>query len=110
MTNADNFLKDNPHIKLGEFVEEEVPVLKNSFDTNTGKVTSSYQLEKVRTKYVNAPKQKVSCKTGVHSYKVLDVHKWIFGCVNCPYSKKAFPTTHKFIDGQLISKATNLPV
>lgn len=105
-----DFSKDNPHIKLGEWTEEEIAVKKNHFDTKTGKVTSTYQLEKVRTKYVNAPKQKVSCKTGGHSYRIADSHKWIFTCEKCPYSKKAFPTTHKFVKGQLINKATNLPV
>lgn len=107
MKNANDFLRDNPHIKLGVDIEEEVPVLKNQFDPKTHKVSSVYQLEKVRTRYIDAPKEKVSCKTGGHNYRVADKHRWIFACNNCTFARRAFPTTHRFSNGQLIRKDTN---
>ncbi len=106
MKTADDFLKDNPHIKLGQDIEEEVPVKKNSFDPKTGKVFSTYQLEKVRTRYINAPKETVSCKTSGHLYRVADPHRWMFACTKCPFTRRAFPTTHRFASGKLINKAT----
>ena len=106
MKNANDFIRENPHIKLDQFVDEEIPVQKNSFNPKTGKVFSTYKLEKVKTKYVNAPKEKVSCRDNDHTYRVADTHKWIFACLNCPVAKKALPFTHKFIKGKLIRKAT----
>ncbi len=107
---VDRFLKDNPGIKLGEDVMEEIPVKKNSFDPKTNKVFSTYQLEKVQTRYVHAPKETVSCKEGGHLYRIADPKRWMFVCTRCPFARRAFPTTHKFIKGQLINKATNQPV
>ncbi len=110
MTDSKQFLKDNPHIKLGVDIEEDIPVKKNSFDPKTGKVFSTYQLEKVRTRYIDAPKEAVSCKVGGHNYRISNPHRWIFVCTKCPFAKRVFPTTHKFIKGQLIRKIDNQPV
>lgn len=91
-------------------VEETVPVQKNSFNPDTGRVTSTYQLEKVKTRYIHAPKEKLRCKPGDHIFRVLDNRKWIFGCTICPFAKKVSPATFTFNKGKLISKATELPV
>ena len=110
MKTTEDFLKDNPHIKLGEEVIEEIPVLKNSFDPKTKQVFSTYQLEKVKTRYIDAPKVKVSCKLGGHTYRIADPKRWIFICTVCPFSRRAFPTTHRFTQGKLINKASGQPV
>lgn len=110
MKDANDFLKDNPHIKLDVDIEEEIPVRKNSFDPKTNKVSSTYQMEKIRTRYIHAPKETVSCKTGGHNYRVSDTKRWIFVCTRCPFARRAFPFTHKFSDGKLINKATGQPI
>lgn len=110
MKTAEDFLKDNPHIKLGEDITEEIPVKKNSFDPKTGKVFSTYQLEKVHTRYIDAPKEKLSCKTGGHVYRIADPKRWIFACTRCPFARRVFPTTHRFIKGQIINKASGQPI
>lgn len=106
----EQFLKDNPHIKLGEDITEQITVPKNTFDPKTGKISSTYQIEKVHTRYIHAPKEVVSCKTNGHFYRVADPKRWMFVCTRCRFARRAFPTTYRFIKGQLISKATGQPV
>lgn len=110
MKGTEEFLKDNPGIKLGEDIEEEIPVKKNVFNPKTKTVMSTYQLEKVRTRYIEAVPEKLACKQGEHIYKVADPKQWLFFCTKCPHSKRVFPTTHTFSKGKLIHKATGLRV
>ena len=54
----EQFLKDNPGVKLDEFFDEQVPVKKNHFDEKTGTISQTIQLENLRTKYVYVPKSR----------------------------------------------------
>lgn len=92
------------------WVEEEVPVQKNKFDPTTGKIMTTYDLEKVRTKYINAPKEKFRCKSGEHYFRIFNAKRWMFACNNCPLVKRVFPTKYTLKDGKLINKVTHIPV
>lgn len=91
---------------LNQWVEEDVPVQRNEVDLSTGKVTTVTRMEKQRTMYIDAPKQKYRCRDGEHVFYVRDKHKWIFSCNKCPFSRKVYPTTYRFVDGKLIHKIT----
>lgn len=102
-------LKNFP-LPLDTDIEEEVPVKKNAFDPKTGRITSNYQLEKVTTRYIHAPKEKLRCKPTTHIFQISDPNRWLFTCSNCPYAFKASPIAYIFKEGKLISKRTNIPV
>lgn len=99
----DQKLFDKP---LNTFIEEEVPVKKNRFDPQSGRITSVTQMEKVKTMYIDAPAVKHRCKDGEHVFKCVDNHRYIFSCLNCRYSRKVYPTTYEFKDGKLIHRIT----
>lgn len=96
-------------IPLDQDVTEQIPVRKNVFDQKTGTVRSTVQLENVTVRYIHSPKDKVSCNRGEHDFHVVDNRKWLFACRSCAIQKKVTPFSHKFINGKLISKRTNLP-
>lgn len=102
-----DFTKDTGK-PLDEFIEEEIPVQKNKFNPVTGKVFTSYDLEKVKTKYIEVPYEKIRCKDGEHIFKIKDVHKWVFSCENCNYSRKVYPVTYRYDEktGGLFHKIT----
>lgn len=106
-TMNDDFQKANPHIKIGEETVEEIPVKKVKFDPETGKTFSTYELEKVKTTYLDVPKEKFRCQDGDHIFKCVNGSKGIFSCENCPFYKKVHPTAFMFLNGRLISKQTN---
>lgn len=93
---------------LNQWIEEEVPVRKNKIDPETGVVTSTIQLEKVRTKYIQAIPRKHRCKDGEHIFKCIDNNRYIFSCTKCPYSRQVYPTTYKFENGKLIHRTTGV--
>jgi len=99
----DKDIKDFP-FPLGEWVEEQIPVKKNRFDPDTKSFNQTVEYEKVRTQYINAPKEMVRCSDNDHSFSVLDPHKWIFVCSNCHVRRKASPLKYKFLGGKLIAK------
>lgn len=100
-----NTAKDFPK-PLGEFIDEDVPVKKFQYDPNTRRIFSSYQMEKQKVMYIDAPKEKHRCKDGDHLFHVINPRKGIFSCSKCPYSRQVYPTTYKFIKGQLIHRVT----
>lgn len=91
---------------LDEWIGEDTPVLKNRYDPKTGRVFSSYEIEKVKTKYIEVPYEKLRCKTGDHIFEVADIHKYIFHCTKCQYTRQVYPTTYKFANGKLIHRFT----
>jgi len=101
---AKEFRENNPGIKLGEFVEEEIPVQKVKFDPDTKSVSMITKMEKQKTMYIDSPKEKVRCKNGEHIFKSVDPHKGIFGCTKCRYFRQVYPTTYKFEGGKLIHR------
>lgn len=105
-----DFLKNNPHIKLDEWTDEKIAVPKIKFDPESKKITRSYELETVKTKYLNIPKVKHRCKTGEHDFEVVDVHRCIFSCLKCSFSKLAHPAFYKFKDKKLVNLRTNKAV
>lgn len=104
---SDASLKDFPY-KLNEWTEEEVPVRKNKFDHKTGKVVSIYEMEKIKTMYINAPKEKLRCASGTHIFKPIgNPGNYTFGCVNCPFARKVYPTTYRLTaEGRLQHRIT----
>lgn len=100
-----NDIKDFPH-PIGVEIEEEIPVTKNQFNPTTGKVTTVIELEKVKTTYLDIPKEKLRCQDGDHLFKVVDGAKGLFSCTNCPYHRQVYPTSYMFINGRLINKRT----
>lgn len=105
MSNNDEF----PH-PLDVDIEETIPVKKFKFDPKTKRTTSTYELEKVTTRYMEIPYEKYRCKTGEHTFKCVDNTRYIFSCVKCPFSRKVYPTSYEFIKGKLISKTTGRAV
>jgi hypothetical protein len=92
------------------WTEEEVPVKKTKFDPKTGKTFSSYELEKVKTMYIDAPKEKLRCKNGDHIFECINGSKGLFKCTNCPYHRQVYPSSYMFLNGRLVNKRTGLIV
>lgn len=86
---------------VNEFIEEEVPVKKNTFDPKTGHISSTYQTEKVKTMYINAPKEKVRCKDNDHYWKSYNPRKWLINCKNCNIVKRIYPPAY-LKDGKIV--------
>lgn len=103
----EEFTKNNPGVKIGEFVEEEIPVQSIKFDPETKSVSMVTKMEKQKTMYIDAPKEKIRCKDGEHVFKVVDIHRYIFSCINCRYSRQVYPSTYLFKDGKLIHRITH---
>lgn len=97
--------KDFPH-PLGVFIDEEVPVKKFNYDPEKKRVFSTYQMEKQKTMYIDAPKEKHRCKDGEHNFVPVNPKKGIFSCTKCTYSRQVYPTTYMFINGKLIHRIT----
>lgn len=100
---------------LNTWIEEDIPVQSKQFipdpdNPSGGRITTVTKMEKQRTMYINAPKEKYRCRRGEHVFRVRDKHKWIFSCTICPYSFKAYPGSFKFEDGKLIRRETGLAV
>ena len=93
---AKEFHEKNPGVKLGEFVEEDVPVQGINYDPETKKVSIVTKLEKQKVMYIDAPKEKIRCKSGEHVFKSVDPHKGIFACTKCPYHRQVYPSTYEF--------------
>jgi hypothetical protein len=89
---------------------EQVPVKKIRFDPDTRQVLQTWAMEERITRYIQAPKEKIRCKDGEHLFEVLDGGRGLFGCTQCPYQRKVYPTTYMFIDGKLIHKVTKKPI
>ena len=103
---AKDFTKNNPGIKLGEFIEEEIPVQKVKFDPDSKRVSVVTQMEKQKTMYIDAPKEKLRCRSGEHVFRCVDNGRYIFSCTKCPFSRQVYPTTYKYDNGKLIHKIT----
>lgn len=103
-----DFKKDHPDIPLNTFIEEDVPVQKIKFDSDTKKISRVTELEKKKVMYIEAPYKKMRCQPGTHIFKVLDTHKYLFGCVNCKYKTKVNPVYFSFDSktGYLTSKTS----
>lgn len=100
-------MKSEPFSKpLDTFIEEDIAVKKVKFNPETKKTFTTYELEKVRTKYMDIPYEKYRCVDGEHVFKCIDPHKWIFSCINCSYFRKVYPVTYNFEDGKLIHRKT----
>jgi hypothetical protein len=95
---------------LNEWTEEQVPVRKVKYNPDTKQIITTTELETVKTMYIDAPLEKHRCKDGEHVFKCVDNGRYIFSCLNCPYSRKVYPITYSFIDGKLISKITGKAV
>lgn len=93
---------------LGQWTEEEVPVERISYDPRRKTFSKITEMEKRKVMYVHAPKVKYRCKSGEHIFKVVDIHRYLFNCINCRYGRQVFPTTYKFNKdtGALIHKVT----
>lgn len=100
-----DFTKDTGK-PLNTFIEEDVPVQKFRYDPEKKKIFSSYQLEKQKVMYVNAPKEKYHCKSGEHIFHVVNPRKGVFTCDKCNFSRQVYPSTYMFKNGQLIHKVT----
>ncbi len=96
-----NETKDFPY-PLDTFIEESVPVLKNRFNIETGKLSTTYEIEKVKTMYIHAPKNKVRCKDNEHEWYSYDPSKWLIACKNCNIVKRIYPGSYTLKDGKLI--------
>lgn len=95
-------MKDNKFpFPTDQFIEEEVPVKRNTYDPNTGRVSSTYQTEKVKTMYINAPYEKVRCKDNDHYWKSYNTRKWLINCKNCNIVKKIYPPA-RLQDGKIV--------
>jgi hypothetical protein len=92
---------------LNEWVDEEVPVPRHEFDPKTERVTTTYTLEKVRTKYMKVKKETLRCPRGEHIFKVVDRHRYHFKCVKCGFGRQVYPTFYKFTkEGKLVNRLT----
>lgn len=87
-------------------IEEQIPVKKVKFDPKTERITSVYEMETRITRYMDVPKEKHRCKDGEHEFKCIDGGRGIFNCRHCPFTRKVYPSSYKFIDGKLIHKQT----
>lgn len=87
-------------------IEEQVPVKKMKFDPESKEVTTAWSMEKRTTRYIEVPKEKHRCANGEHIFKVIDGGRGIFACTLCPFRRKVYPSTYKFLDGKLIHKIT----
>lgn len=103
-----DFKKDHPEIPLNTFIEEDIPVQKIKFDIETKKITRVTELEKQRTMYIEAPFKKLRCQPGQHVFRVLDNHKYLFGCKSCKYKVRVNPAYFSFDSktGYLTSKTS----
>jgi hypothetical protein len=99
----DEDIKDFPY-PLNQEIEENVPVKKHRIDPKTNRVSTTYELEKVKTTYFHAPKNKFRCKPEDHEFKSYDPKKWLFTCTKCPLVKKVYPT-HKLVGGKLVRRS-----
>lgn len=106
MTDAKQFLKDNPNVKLGEFIDEQIPVKTFEYNPDTKRVSTITKMENQKTMYIDAPKEKLRCKSGEHIFRCIDNHKYMFACIRCPFKRQVYPTTYRFEDGRLIHKYT----
>jgi len=97
-------------IPLNQFIEEDIPVQHLNYDPEKKRVFSSYQLEKVKTMYINAPKEKHRCSSGQHVFELANQRKAIFSCTKCSFSKKVYPSTYMYINKKLIHKITKKAV
>ena len=101
--------KDFPY-PLNTDIEEQIPVKKVRFDEKSNKLISTYELETRRTRYIDAPREHIRCKSGEHEFKVINGGEGLFQCIKCPFQRKVYPTTHKYVNGKLINKITNIAV
>lgn len=104
--------KDFPY-PLDTDIEEQIPVRKVVVDDidekkGTAKFSVRTVLEKQTVRYMNVPKVKHRCKDGGHVFRVLNAPKWLFGCTQCQFSRKVFPSTYRFeqATGKLIHRRT----
>ena len=88
---ADKFTKP-----LNQWVEEETPIQKRTFDPESRRFITTTEIQRTKTIYYDVPKVKLRCQAGTHVFKVLDKHKYLFKCINCPFIRKVYPTTYKF--------------
>jgi hypothetical protein len=97
---------------IGEWIEEDVQVLKHKFDLEKKRVVSVYEMEKQKTMYINAPKEKYRCKNGEHEFVCIDKHKYIFSCTKCQFCRKVYPTKYMYNSKtkKLIDKSTGIAI
>lgn len=81
---------------FGQWVEEETPVKSIDVNPDTGKVSVQEKMVKSQSMYIHAPKTKLRCASGTHVFRLLDKHKYLFQCVNCPFVRQVFPTAYRF--------------
>lgn len=107
---SDQELKDFP-FPLDTDIEEQIPVRKISIDevdekTGGAKYSIKTKMEKQTVRYIHAPKSKYRCKSGDHTFRVLDAQKGIFGCTLCPFAVRIHPANYMFKDGKLTHRRT----
>lgn len=92
---------------LGEWTEEDIKVKSIDYNPETKRATVVDKIEKQKVMYVYAPKSKFRCKSGEHTFHVIDKSRWLFACDKCPFVRKVFPTTYRLTeDGHLQHKVT----
>jgi hypothetical protein len=98
MSDADNFIKDHPGVKLNEFTEEQVAVTQMVPEEIDGgvKFTPKQVMVTQKTMYINAPLERAFCAQGRHRFYQKDAGKSLYGCRRCSFIKKAHPPTYKF--------------
>lgn len=105
----------NTGIPLDTDILEEVPVRKlhTEYTEEDGKpvVKTSIKtvLEQQTVRYIHAPKEKLRCADGVHSFTCIDNHRYLFACKNCRFVRKVYPTTYIYEEdtGALIHRVTD---
>jgi len=102
--------KDFP-FPLDVDIEEQVPVRRvtvDNIDEKKGSANYSVKtvMEKQTVRYMNVPKTKNRCKDGDHVFRPFNIKKGMFACTNCPYVRKVYPSTYRFVDGKFIHRIT----
>lgn len=103
-------IKDFP-FPLDTDIVEQVPVKKVGVDIDeNGKVNVKVKtvMEKQTVRYMHVPKVRVRCPIGQHFWRVYVMRKWLFACTKCPFVRRVYPGTYRFIaeTGKLINKKT----
>jgi hypothetical protein len=91
-------------LKLNEWVEEQIEVPSHEINPHTGEVKKSTKVETVKSIYIDPPKQKLRCSD--HYFESIDIHRYLFACKKCSFTRQVFPTTYRYEDGKLINKET----
>ena len=98
VNDADNFLRDHPDVKFGEFIEEDITVRELTPEKTPDGIKLSYKdvPAKQKTMYINAPMNRAICAQGRHRFIQEDAGRSLYKCTRCTLHQKAHPPTYKF--------------